>query len=67
MGIIITWMCLKNRKSIILAIIFHFLINLNQELLAITQDTKIIETGVLFLVAAAIILYDKKMFFEKLG
>lgn len=67
LGVIITWMCLKNRKSIILAIIFHFLINLNQELLAITQDTKIIETGVLFLVAAAIIFYDKKMFFEKLG
>ena len=69
MGMIISWICLKNRKSILAAILFHFIINISQEILNITQMTKCIETVVLVGVAAAIVVLDKKMFFstEHLG
>ncbi|OEU65028.1 MAG: hypothetical protein BA867_04690 [Desulfobacterales bacterium S5133MH16] len=65
MGVIISWICIKNRKSIIAAILFHFIINISQEMLEMTQITKCIETVVLIVVAAVIIAIDKKMFFSK--
>ncbi len=64
MGMIISWICLKNRKSVLAAIIFHFIINISQEILNISQVTKCLETVVLVGVAAAIIVLDKKMFFS---
>ncbi|MEL4304322.1 MmRce1 family CPBP family CAAX prenyl protease [Methanococcoides sp. LMO-2] len=65
MGMIISWICIKNRKSIIAAIAFHFIVNMSQEILDISQTTKMIETGVLIIVAAAIIGYDREMFFSR--
>lgn len=65
MGVIISWMCIKNGKSVLSAILFHFVINLSQEILAITQITKCIETIVLIVVVAVIIVLDKDMFFSK--
>ena len=65
MGVIISWICIKNGKSIITAILFHFIINMSQEMLEITQITKCIETVVLTVVVVAIIAIDKEMFFSK--
>ena len=65
MGVIVSWACSKNHKSVIAAIVFHFMINISQEALAITQMTKCIETGVLAVVVIALVLYDRKMFFSK--
>jgi membrane protease YdiL (CAAX protease family) len=65
MGVIISWICIKNRKSIIAAILFHFIVNMSSEILEITQITKCIETVVLIVVAAVIIAIDKEMFFSK--
>ena len=65
MGIILSWICLKNQKSILVAILFHFVINLSQEILNITQTTKCIETVVLFAVAGVIVILDKDLFFSQ--
>jgi hypothetical protein len=65
MGMLISWICIKNRKSIIAAIVFHFIVNLSQEILDISQTTKCIETGVLIIAVAAIIAYDREMFFSR--
>lgn len=65
MGIILSWFCVKNRKSVLAAILFHFIINLSQEVLEITQTTKAIETGVLTLVALALVAKDRELFFAK--
>jgi uncharacterized protein len=65
MAFIISWVCQLNRGSILAAILFHFFINMSQEALNITQATKCIETVILFIVAAIIILLNKKMFFNK--
>ena len=64
MGVIITWFCIKNGKSIPAAILFHFLINMCQELLSMTQMTKCIETGVLLVIAVALVVLDRRMFFS---
>jgi len=67
MGIIVSWFCLHNNKSIIAAIIFHFLINISQEALEITQDTKSIQSFVLLIYAVVIIYADRKLFFNKVS
>jgi membrane protease YdiL (CAAX protease family) len=65
LGIIISWICVKNGKSVIAAIIFHFFVNISQEMLEVTQITKVIETVVLAAVAAAIIARDRELFFSR--
>jgi len=65
MGIIISWLCVKNGKSVLAAILFHFIINISQEAMEITQVTKCIQTGVLFLVAAVIVAKEKEIFFSQ--
>ncbi len=67
MGVIISWICIKNRKSVIAAILFHFMINMSQEMWAISQMTKCIETVVLTVVAAVIVILDKDIFFSPPG
>ena len=65
MAFIISWICRKNSGSIIAAILFHFVINISQEALQMSQITKCIETGVLLVIAAVIVMFNKKMFFDK--
>jgi membrane protease YdiL (CAAX protease family) len=65
MGIIISWICLKNGKSVIAAIVFHFIINMSQEILEITQTTKCIQTVVLIIMVVVIATMEKEMFFSK--
>ncbi len=65
LGIIVSWVCSKNHKSILAAIAFHFIINISQEALAITQTTKCIETVVLAVVAVGLIVIDRDLFFSK--
>lgn len=64
MGIIISWICIKNNKSVLAAILFHFIINLSQEALGMTQITKSIETVVLFIFCGFIIYLDRDLFFR---
>lgn len=64
MGVIVSWICLKNRKSVLAAVIFHFIINISQEMLMITQTTKCIETLVLIGVTVVIIFLDRELFFS---
>lgn len=63
LGILISWVWAKNRRSIPAAILFHCIVNLSQETLAISQVTKIIETLVLTLVVAGLVYSDREFFF----
>jgi membrane protease YdiL (CAAX protease family) len=65
MAFIISWVCRLNRGSILAAILFHFFINMSQEALNITQNTKCIETVILIIVAVIVVSLNKKMFFDK--
>jgi hypothetical protein len=44
--------------------IFHFFVNLLQEKVAMTQTTKCVETLVLFMAAAIVVVYNRDLFFE---
>jgi len=65
LGIFASWIWVKNRKSILAVVVFHFLVNVSQEAFSATQTTKCIETVVLIAITAVIILLDKKLFFDK--
>ncbi len=64
MGFIITWVYLASDRSILACMIFHLVVNFLQEKIAMTQETKCIETLVVTLVTVVIIVIKKDMFFE---
>ena len=65
MGVIISWIYIKNGKSVLAAILIHISINFLQEALQMTQFSKCIETVLITIVAAIIIILDKEMAFSK--
>lgn len=65
LGFITTWVYVKNNRSMLASIIFHLFINTMQEKIAMTPDTKCIESFVVLAVAIIIVLTNKEMFFEK--
>ena len=52
MGFLTTWVYVKNNRSMLACIIFHLFVNTMQEKIALTPQTKCVET-------------NKEMFFEK--
>ena len=64
MGFIITWVYLASDRSILACIVFHLFVNFMQEKIAMTPETKCVETIVVFIAAAVIVLTNKEMFFE---
>jgi membrane protease YdiL (CAAX protease family) len=65
LGFIVTWVYVKNNRSIFATVIFHFFVNLLQEKIAMTQITQCVETLVLFAAAAVVVITNKELFFEK--
>ena len=61
--ILVSWIWVKNRMSILAAVLIHFLVNVSQEAFSTTQSTKCIETVLLIAVTAVIVLLDRRLFF----
>ena len=64
LGFIITWVYLVSDRPILACMIFHLFVNFMQEKIALTPGTKCVETIVVTVAAAIIVLCNKKMFFE---
>ena len=64
MGFVITWVYLASDRSILACMVFHFFVNFLQEKIAMTQETKCVETIVITLVTVIIVVLKKDMFFE---
>ena len=64
MGFVITWVYLESDRSILACMIFHFFVNFMQEKIALTPETKCLETIVITVVAIMIVMVKKDMFFE---
>ena len=64
LGFIITWVYLVSDRSILACMIFHLFVNFMQEKIAMTPETKCVETIVVTVAAAIIVLANKDMFFE---
>ncbi len=66
LGYIITWVYLASDRSILACMIFHLFVNFLQEKIAMTPETKCVETLVVTAAAAVIVIRNKDMFFETL-
>ena len=64
LGFVITWVYLASDRSILACMIFHLFVNFMQEKIAMTPETKCVETIVVTAAAAVIVLADRDMFFE---
>lgn len=64
MGFIITWVYLVSDRSILACMIFHLFVNFMQEKIAMTPETKCVETIVITLFTVVIVAVKKDMFFE---
>ena len=64
LGFIITWVYLASDRSILACMIYHLFVNFMQEKIAMTPETKCVETIVVTAVAAVIVNMNKDMFFE---
>lgn len=65
LGFLTTWVYVKNNRSMLACIIFHLFVNTMQEKIAMTPQTKCVETVIIFFAAAIIVLTNREMFFEK--
>lgn len=59
------WVYVRNGRSMLAGIIFHLFVNFMQERIAMTPQTKCVETIVVFAAAIIIVLINRNMFFEK--
>ena len=64
LGFIITWVYLASDRSILACMVFHLFVNFMQEKIAMTPETKCVETIVVTAAAAVIVLANREMFFE---
>ncbi len=64
LGYIITWVYLASDRSVLACMIFHLFVNFMQEKIAMTPETKCVETIVVFIAAAVIVMKNRDMFFE---
>ena len=64
LGFIITWVYLVSDRSILACMIFHLFVNFMQEKIAMTPETKCVETIVVTIAAAVIVIANRDMFFE---
>ena len=65
MGFLTTWVYVKNNRSMLACIIFHLFVNTMQEKIAMTPQTKCVETIIVFIAAILIVATNREMFFER--
>ncbi|CAO3456968.1 hypothetical protein [Azospirillum argentinense] len=61
--LIMNWLYYRSNRSILVAIVFHLSAGLFNEVFQTHPDTKVIQTGLLFALTAAIIAADPSFFF----
>ncbi len=64
LGYIITWVYLASDRSILACMIFHLFVNFMQEKIAMTPETKCVETIIVIIATVIIVAANKDMFFE---
>ena len=64
LGFVITWVYLVSDRSILACMVYHLFVNFMQEKIAMTPETKCVETIVTILAAAIIVIANRDMFFE---
>ena len=63
--IIMNWLYYKTERNILVAIIFHITAGYFNEIFATHPDSKVIQTGILLIIAIFIVIKEKEFFFSK--
>ena len=64
--IIMNWLYYRTGRSILCAVIFHISAGYFNEIFATHPDSKVIQTGLLIIVAIFVVLKEKQLFFDRL-
>ena len=64
LGFIITWVYLASDRSILACMVFHLFVNFMQEKIAMTPETKCVQTMVVIAATVIIVAAKRDMFFE---
>ncbi len=67
LGFLTTWVYVRSNRSILASILFHICVNLMQERIGLTPQTKCIETFVIIVVAVIVVKYNGDIFSVKLN
>lgn len=59
--ILMYWLYYRGGRSVLVAILFHVTANFGSELLLTHPDTRVIQTGLLLVVCAVVILADRQL------
>ncbi len=65
MAFLVNWIFYRNNRSIIACFLLHLSADVSMSFIPAEQFTKCIVTLLMFLVAAAIVIGDNKLFFEE--
>ncbi|MDR1387904.1 MAG: CPBP family intramembrane metalloprotease [Propionibacteriaceae bacterium] len=63
--VITNWIYYRNGRSIIMAVVFHAVVNVSSEAFMVTNSTKTVLYGALTLVAALLIVCDRPFFWSR--
>jgi hypothetical protein len=63
--LLMNWLYYKTKRNILVAIVFHITAVYFNEIFATHPDSKIIQTGLLLVLAAVLIVRDRAFFFER--
>ena len=64
LAIVMNWVYIASHRSMLACMFFHLFVNFMQEKIAMTPETKCIETLIMFVIAALVIVWQKQLFFE---
>ena len=63
--LLMNWLYYKTGRSVLVAILFHLSANIANEMFATHPDSKVIQTGILLLVAVVVLLRNRTLFFHR--
>jgi len=63
--LLMNWLYYKTQRNILVAIVFHITAVYFNEIFATHPDSKVIQTGLLLVLAVVLIVKDKPFFFER--
>lgn len=63
--LIMNWLYFRTGRSILITVVFHATANVVNEIFMTHEDTKIIQTALLLIVAAIVVVRDRELFFGR--
>ena len=61
--VLMNWLYFRTGRSILITVVFHATANVGNEIFMTHPDTKIIQTALLLIVAAVVVVRDRELFF----